>query len=249
MRPPQIIHIEETASTNRYLQDYLQKKRLPEGSAVVAGYQTAGRGQAGNAWESAPGKNLTFSLVVYPETIPANEQFVLSQLTSLAVAETLQSYTGGISVKWPNDIYWMDKKICGILIENTLMGEFLQTSVIGVGLNLNQTEFTSHAPNPISLHQITGKEYNKEEVLHNLLQRFYRYYLQALGGETEGIRQAYKESLYRKDGYHAYCESLNPTHPFDARILGVEPSGHLQLHLQSGETRRYAFKEIRFLYE
>ncbi|GHV48760.1 biotin--[acetyl-CoA-carboxylase] ligase [Bacteroidia bacterium] len=247
MKPPQIIHLEETASTNRYLQDYLQEERLPEGSAVIAAYQTAGRGQAGNAWESAPGMNLTFSIVVYPESIPANEQFILSQLTSLAVAETLQTYTGGISVKWPNDIYRLDKKICGILIENTLLGEFLQTSVIGIGLNLNQTEFTGNAPNPVSLRQITGKEHDREEVLHNFLQRFYRYYLRALEGRTEGIRQAYMESLYRRDGFHAYCDSRDPNRPFDACILGVEPSGHLLLRLKDGQTRRYAFKEVRFL--
>ena len=117
---PQIIRLEEASSTNHYLRDLLARGPLPEGSVVVTENQTAGRGQIGNVWESEPGKNLTFSLVLYPDCIPANRQFLISQIAALSVKETLEAYTGDVTVKWPNDIYWKDKKICGMLIENDL---------------------------------------------------------------------------------------------------------------------------------
>ena len=109
----QLIHLKETHSTNTYLRDYLRKERLPEGSVVWADFQTAGRGQIGHTWESEAGKNLTFSVVLYPTCLPANRQFLISQIASLSVKQTLDAYTEGITVKWPNDVYWHDRKICG----------------------------------------------------------------------------------------------------------------------------------------
>ena len=109
---PRIIHVEETLSTNSLLREWLNKEALPTYSVIVADFQTAGRGQLGNVWESEKGKNLTFSLVLYPEALPAKQQFVISQIAALSVKETLDAYTEGISIKWPNDVYWQDKKIC-----------------------------------------------------------------------------------------------------------------------------------------
>ncbi|GHT27564.1 biotin--[acetyl-CoA-carboxylase] ligase [Bacteroidia bacterium] len=241
---PQIIRLKETASTNRYMQECLLKGRLPEGSVVVAEYQSAGRGQVGNVWESDPGLNLTFSTVLYPSNISTGEQFILSQIAALAVKETLDAYTDGITIKWPNDIYWQDKKICGMLIENSLMGEQIHSSIIGIGLNINQLFFSNKAPNSVSLYHITGKKQDKEKILTNIRQKLYHYYLLILQGKDEDIRQNYKESLYRKEGFYAYSDSNGS---FEASIQDIEPTGHLLLQLRSGELRRYAFKEVTYI--
>jgi BirA family biotin operon repressor/biotin-[acetyl-CoA-carboxylase] ligase len=241
---PRIIRLRETGSTNQYLREYIQRERLAEGSVVVAEAQTAGRGQLGACWESAPGENLTFSLVLYPGGIPVNRQFTLSQIAALAVKETLDAYTDGVSVKWPNDVYRHDKKICGMLIENSLLGRQMDYSIIGIGLNLNQTLFVSDAPNPVSLRQITGKKYDKEEVLNRFLRIFYHHYLLLLQEKEEEIGAAYRRALYRGGGgFFAYRDAGGR---FEACIHDVEPAGHLLLQLRSGEIRRYAFKEVCF---
>ena len=154
---PRIIRLDETNSTNNYLRELLAGDALPEGSLVIADFQTAGKGQVGNSWESEARKNLMFSLLLYPDFLPANRQFLISQIASLSVKETLDGYIDSVTVKWPNDIYWKDRKICGMLIENDLSGQHLYCSVIGIGLNINQEVFRSNAPNPVSLTQITGR--------------------------------------------------------------------------------------------
>lgn len=241
---PEIIHIAETASTNRYLRERLRCAPLEEGSAVYADYQTAGRGQAGNSWESERGANLLFSVAIYPDCIPANAQFLISQIAALSVKRTLERHTGGIVVKWPNDIYWNDRKICGMLIENDLQGSTIGCSVLGIGINLNQEVWRSDAPNPVSLRQITGGSYDREAELHAFLDCFYAAYLRLLRGEWEEIRSEYLAALYRKDGYHPYRDAGGL---FSARICGIAPTGHLQLQLPDGTVRSYAFKEVSFV--
>lgn len=242
-----ILRLRETRSTNLHLLELLEKERLPEGFVVTADYQTAGRGQAGgSAWESAPAQNLTFSVLLRPAQIRARDQFILAQISALAVKETLDLFTEGITVKWPNDVYWDKKKICGILIENTLMGEFISSSVIGIGLNVNQISFPEMEVPPVSLSMITGEVYDLELVLQRLLHRLFERYRQAIGS-TEGfaaIRTAYKQALYRRDGFHEYRDH---TGNFEARIANVEPSGHLLLMLRNGETRLYALKEVSYV--
>ena len=238
---PRILRVAETASTNSLLRELSVKESLPEGSAVIADFQTAGRGQVGNVWESEAGKNLLFSMVLYPTCIPANRQFLISQRAALSVKETLDLYTEQIAVKWPNDVYWKDQKICGMLIENDLSGHNLYRSIIGIGINLNQAVFRGDAPNPVSLFQITGKEVSREEVLERFLSIFYRYYLSLLQEEYEDIRTRYQSALYRKEGYHAYRDEAGE---FEARIHDIEPTGHLLLALRDGSIRRYAFKEV-----
>lgn len=139
-------------------------------------FQTAGRGQRGNSWESEDGANLLFSFVLYPDFLEARKQFYLSQITALALQEVLSQYTDGIRIKWPNDIYWKDKKICGTLIENDLTGIHISRSISGTGVNLNQERFVSDAPNPVSLFQITGQRYDRKEILHQLMERVAHYY-------------------------------------------------------------------------
>ena len=239
---PRLLRVAETPSTNSLLRELVARERLPEGSLVVSDYQSAGRGQVGNSWESEAGRNLLFSLVIYPTPIAANRQFLISQITALSVKEALDSYTEGISVKWPNDIYWHDLKICGMLIENDLCGRTIYSSIIGIGINVNQRRFLSDAPNPVSLLQILHHEVDREELLARFRARFYAYYLSLLRGEEEEVRTLYRSSLYRGEGYHPYCDAHGT---FEARILDIEPTGHLLLQTPDGAIRRYAFKEVK----
>lgn len=240
---PRLLRVAETVSTNSLIREWMAKEPLPEGSAVVADFQTGGRGQIGNVWESEAGKNLLFSVVLYPTCIPANRQFLISQIAALSVKEALDPYTEGITVKWPNDIYWNDKKICGMLIENDLSGHNLYCSIIGIGINLNQAVFRGDAPNPVSLIQITGKAVSREEVLDRFLSIFYGYYLSLLREEQADIRSRYQSALYRKEGYHTYRDENGA---FEARIHAIESTGHLLLALRDGSIRRYAFKEVSY---
>lgn len=238
---PRTIRLDETTSTNSYLRGLVGKEPLPEGSMVMTEYQTAGRGQVGNVWESERAKNLMFSLILYPDFLPANRQFLISQIAALSVKETLDKYVNDITVKWPNDIYWRDRKICGMLIENDLSGRELYCSVIGIGININQQHFLSDAPNPVSLIQITGQEYDREEIARSFRKRLYERYLDLIRDKEEEIRRDYMSALYRGTGFHPYQGADGC---FSARIRGIESTGHLILETKNGEVRRYAFKEV-----
>lgn len=240
---PVILPLEETHSTNQYLREWMECEPLAEGTVVTAGYQTAGRGQVGNGWESEKDKNLLFSLLLYPDFLPANRQFLISQIAALAVKDTLSLYTDSVTVKWPNDIYWKDRKICGMLIENDLSGQNLYCSIIGIGINLNQSVFRGDAPNPVSLFQITGKEYDREEMLTCFLHIFFNYYVLLLKEEYEKIKQAYMTALYRNKGFHSYSDANGV---FEACVYDVKSTGHLVLQLKDGTLRQYAFKEVSY---
>ena len=241
---PEIIHIRETNSTNNYLKELLQTQNVDEGTVVWADFQSAGKGQRGNGWESEAEKNILFSIVLFPGFLKAGEQFILSQIASLAVANCLQEYTEGISIKWPNDIYWTEKKICGILLENTILEDNIGHSVAGIGININQENFRSDAPNPVSLKQITNRDYNLEEILKTVVDNISMYYQQIKIGKTYSLIKEYKESLFRKDGYHLYNDGISN---FLARIQDVDSSGILILKTKEGEERHFAFKEVKYI--
>lgn len=145
-------------------------------SVLSALSQTSGRGQGTHTWTSRPGENLTFSIVLKPENICSKDSFTVSQITALSVVRFLNSFGIEAQIKWPNDIYVLGKsegkKICGILIENIFKGDYLASSIIGIGLNINQTDFPEDLPNPISLRQLTGKEHNLEDCLETFLDIF-----------------------------------------------------------------------------
>ncbi len=241
---PRIIRLTETDSTNNYMHDLLEKEILPEGTVVISEFQSHGKGQVGNSWESEAGKNLMFSVLLHPDFVPANQQFLISQISALAVQQMLETFVKPISVKWPNDIYWNDKKICGMLIENDIAGTKLINSIIGIGININQKKFISNAPNPVSLTQITGKEYDLHESLDIFLSCFFKLYNALIQGANENIRNQYSASLYRGKGYYFFKDARDE---FEACIKNVEPSGHLILVLRNGEQKRYAFKEVSFV--
>ena len=240
--PVPLIHINETNSTNNYLQSLCSKQKMEELTVVVADFQTSGRGQRGNSWESDPGKNLLFSTVIFPEFLEARRQFLISQVISLAIKEELDTYTTDISIKWPNDIYWKEKKICGMLIENDLMGRNISQSIAGIGININQETFHSSAPNPVSLYQITGNQYDIFEVLRNML-RIQSYYCQLQKNDTSFVTQ-YEKSLFRNEGMHRYKDASGE---FLARIVCVEPEGRLILEDEKQTKRGYMFKEVEYL--
>lgn len=243
--PVPLITMEQTSSTNNYLRKYCNRRQSPVFTTVTANFQTGGRGQRGNTWESEASRNLLFSFVLFPEFLEARRQFLLSQIISLSIIEVLADYTKGISIKWPNDIYWQERKICGILIENDLIGDRICQSIVGVGININQQEFHSSAPNPVSLWQITGKEHNRREILTKIILRVKDYYYDQLTyTNSDAIATRYQEALFRKKGLYPYQDTDGT---FLAEILRVEPEGLLVLRTQSGEERKYAFKEVQYV--
>lgn len=239
-----LIPIEEIDSTNNYLSELGEREPVEEFTVALADFQTAGKGQRGNSWEAEKGKNLLFSFVLYPTFLEARRQFVLSQIVSLSVKEELDEWTTGISIKWPNDIYREDKKICGMLIENDLTGMYIARSISGIGININQEHFLSNAPNPVSLKQITGQEYDRYTILGNIMQRVKTYYAALQKGETAYIARRYEQALFRKEGMHRYRDSDGE---FNARIVGVEADGHFILEDENGRIRRYVFKEVQYI--
>lgn len=239
-----LIYLPETDSTNRYLQVSLDSEMLTDGTVVWTDFQTAGRGQPGNSWESEKGKNLLFSLLYYPEQLPANQPFIIAELAALSVRRTLEQFISGVSVKWPNDIYRDDQKICGILIENTISSGQISRSVIGIGLNLNQERFCSEAPNPVSLKQLTGETYDRRAFLKELCTTFQTLRLQLEAGGAAAIHDEYTQSLYRKTGFHRYRDAAGD---FEAQIHHIELSGHLVLARRDGTLSKYAFKEVSCL--
>ncbi len=241
-----IITLPETHSTNQYLQALCQEKQPHEGVVVSANYQHAGKGQRGNSWEAERDMNLLFSLLLRPTHVHPARQFVLSQLVSLALVEVLSSYAKGFCIKWPNDIYWHNSKVAGILIENELYGSTLGQCVVGVGLNVNQVAFLSDAPNPVSLRQIVGVELDRAALLDVVLHRVFALYNAHRDGvlSEEALATAYSEVLYRNKGYHPYTSDGEL---FEAAIQRVEADGHLVLQTAAGEERCYAFKEVSFV--
>ena len=228
------MHLDETDSTNHWLREHGEGDMV-----VVADYQTAGRGCGTNRWESERGRNLLFSMLFHPTQLSAASQFFISQAVSVALCETLEQYIDRrVEIKWPNDIYVDDRKICGILIENRLQGSVIRDSIIGIGLNVNQRVFVSDAPNPVSLYQLTGQETDSLQ----LLDRFLLAFDSAFNSKTTCF--TYKSMLFRKGKYAIYEDK---TSCFTATLTDVLPDGRLLLVDKDGQERLYAFKEVSFI--
>lgn len=238
----------------------------PEGSVWIADFQTAGRGQRGNKWESGKGENLTFSILLRPEFLHPQKQFLISQICALGVSRYLNDKGLPAKIKWPNDIYIGNKKICGMLIENSLRSDKLAVSIAGIGLNLNQTRFASDAPNPTSMmlefssRQIEhAPQFNRREELAGLLGYILTAYDELKDGFEEELDREYTENLYRLGEFHKFIET-DPNAPADmpvekmaagreitARIIGTDGYGCAMLELENGEVRTYPFKGIRYV--
>jgi BirA family biotin operon repressor/biotin-[acetyl-CoA-carboxylase] ligase len=243
------IHVESVGSTNSYASEMMRQIELSEGSVIYSFSQLKGRGQRGNFWESEPNKNVALSIVLYPRFLSVDKQFLLTKMTSLAVsdlmAEILQesNKSANVSIKWPNDIYVNDKKIAGILIENTLKETSIQNVVIGVGINVNQKAFNS-SKGAVSLITLIGKEMELQNVLERFCEFFEARYLQLKSNKLELIDKAYLDRLYRIGEWANY---RNEQGAFQGRITGVSPIGKLQLELKSGELKSFGLKEIGFI--
>lgn len=244
-----MIELGEVSSTNTFLRDY-RPIRPTDITLVTAEFQSAGRGQATNRWESERSKNLLFSILAHPQVLPLGHLFLLSEAIALAIREAITPpLTGGgregaITVKWPNDIYVGDCKIAGILIENEFKGTSLDRSIIGCGVNINQSLFHFPTPpTPTSLFQLLGHDTERRFVLEDIMGGFLRRYAQLQAGRYDDIQRDYHAALYRRDGLHDYADVHGH---FRAEIQSVEPSGHLVLRDEMGVFRRYAFKEVSF---
>ena len=246
-----MIHfIEEIDSTSIELRRCIDEGHLPHGYCISADFQTAGHGQATNSWESEKGKNLLFSVLLRPNIIKASELFVITEFITLAIVNTLQDeIRQEITIKWPNDIYVGDCKLCGILIKNALCGATIDTCVAGIGININQDVFLSDAPNPISLKQLTGRIHNREVILEEIYKNILSYYDYLVDNDDLSIRNSlhheYMNHLYRRSGYHKYAMPNGEV--FEAEIYDIGPQGHLTLLLGTGEMRTFAFKEVIFV--
>ncbi len=244
-----IIHLASTTSTNDEMQKLLNANTpdLQEGTLIYADEQTKGRGQVGNSWESETGKNLTGTIVLFPDFLKADEQFLITQMGALAVVDFLTKYAHltNVTVKWPNDVYWNDKKISGTLNEAMLMGKSIDYVMLGVGINLNQSTFRSDAPNPVSVVQITGQEFNQTKAAVLFRQCVMERYMQLANGDGSDIRRDYMACLYRKDGFYAYADERGER--FEAEIVTIHPAGEFELRLRSGEHRTYLFKQVHYI--
>lgn len=243
---------DELPSTNDWAADLIAKSKPPEGTVVRADSQSAGRGQFGSHWESAAGKNLTLSIILYPTWLEAPAQFYLSMAVALSLRDLaeIRSAPSAIrhppsAIKWPNDLYLGNRKAAGILIQNTLSGQYLQASVVGIGLNVNQTEFDPALPNPTSLALYFGQKFDLDEVAERLFECLERRYLQLKTDQRTTIREEYARSLFRLGVPSRFVRAVEGVE-FTGIIRGVTEAGRLRVETEAGE-ETFEVKEVRFV--
>jgi BirA family transcriptional regulator, biotin operon repressor / biotin---[acetyl-CoA-carboxylase] ligase len=238
-----LIFCKDIESTNTYASGLLQSESVAEGTIIYTNYQSAGRGQKGNRWESEYGKNLLFSTVLYPIMIRPEDQFIISIFVSLGICDFLKILKQGCKIKWPNDIYAGDDKIAGILIENTIISNAILNSIAGIGLNINQEEFPEGLPNPVSIKNLTGKEFDPDYCLKQLSVCLDLRYKQVISGNWDALRHEYISSLYQLNTWRSFRSEKGI---LEGRIVSVTNAGYLKIEEKSGNIREFAFKEIEF---
>ncbi|MGI4875802.1 MAG: biotin--[acetyl-CoA-carboxylase] ligase [Janthinobacterium lividum] len=240
----QLLWLPACPSTNSEALQLLRENRASDGCTVITDDQTAGRGQRGNTWEAAPAENLTLSIIWRPTFLEASQQFWLSQAVALGVydwAHTLLSAAPALRLKWPNDLYFGDKKFGGILIENSLSGAKIQSSVVGIGLNVNQQHFA--VPTATSLGVLTGRHFQREPLAAALLECLERRYLQLRAGQVAGLQRDYLAALYRYREWHPYEVAGRRV---QGQVVGVADDGHLLVEI-AGEVQRFGLQEIKYV--
>ncbi len=239
-----LIQLEKVDSTNNYARQLLSNSTPPEGTAILAKEQHSGRGQMGNTWLTQPGQNITASIILYPDFLEADKQFFLNMAISLAVKDFCEFILkDDVKIKWPNDIYYLDTKIGGILIENAINGNRLSSSIVGVGLNVNQTGFDPSIPNPNSFSMVTGKSYILEDLHGQLFSFIEKYYLQLRQLHFNFLDSAYTQALYRFQQTHEFKKG---DQVLRGEITGVTKEGKLVIDC-NGKEQRFNFKEIEYL--
>ena len=241
---PKIIFLDTVDSTNTFIAQRLQTDILPNGYCVAADYQRAGRGQQGNVWESASGQNLLFSVLLHTQHFPLDRQFVLSKVVSVAIHKFLADRGIDTKIKYPNDILYGNKKLAGILIENRIVGKQMTFSIVGVGLNINQTEFVENKATAISIRQITNRTYDTKTLLAELREAIVTLVSDFDIKKADTYRKPYLDNLFRTDGYYRY-EAAGEI--FEARAVDVGDEGILRLVTKSGDERQFYFKQVKFI--
>jgi len=235
------IFLDACESTNTYALDVLNSKNIAEGTLICTNNQTKGRGQQGNSWISEPNQNLIFSLILMPKWLKPNQQFYLTKIISIVIVDLLnKEIQNGFEIKWPNDIYYQDKKVGGILIENTINKQTLQNSIIGVGLNVNQKSFS--LPQATSLATIAGKNFDFQILLEKISQSFEAKYLQ-LKQNVKTLDRHYLDLLYKRGDISWYEDKDGR---FQAELIGVTEIGKLVLKVKE-TLKTYDLKEIKFV--
>lgn len=240
-----IVRLKLTDSTNNYANSQIREKELVEGTVFLAYEQTSGRGQLKNSWESSPGKNLLFSIVLFPGFLEIRRQFMLSKVVTLGIYKAIHKYVDNLRIKWPNDIYSGNQKLGGILIENSIMSGLLKSSVVGIGLNVNQTVFLSNAPNPVSMRTLTNQHYDCEKILTEVLSGIDDYYTLLRNGEEGKIDLEFISVLYRLNKRHSFRAEKEV---FEGEIIGVNEIGQLMIRKADEEILYFQFKEVEFLH-
>lgn len=245
------MYIEQTNSTSTLIREqYLDRENL---FTVYTFFQTAGRGQMGNTWESEKGKNLLFSTLIQRPDITIRQQFALSMAIALAITDVLDhifeqaQIDARPTIKWPNDIYVGDKKICGTLIEPIISGSDIVCAIAGIGINTNQTEWSDKVPNPISIKQIIGTDTDLHSLM-TIVNNAISNRLQQLP-HPDLLRSDFMQRLYRRTGWHLYCETQQDANntPFEARIADITDIGQLILEKRDHTQHTYLLKQITFL--
>jgi BirA family biotin operon repressor/biotin-[acetyl-CoA-carboxylase] ligase len=222
------IELQTVDSTNNYALEQVHAGLAVHGMAIFAHDQSAGKGQRGRKWASRPGENIALSLVLQP-SLPAGQQFQLSATVALALQRFFQDFTGGNpSIKWPNDLYWEDRKAGGILIENIIRSPgHWAWAIVGIGVNINQEAFSPDLPNPVSLLQITGRKHDPAGLARQICQYVDQAYRQLLDGKFTLVYDEYVSRLYR---LHQYQKFARGNRVFEAEVRGVTPAGKLVLY-------------------
>lgn len=226
------------STNNRIAAD---KGSLPDKSVYAADFQTAGKGQRGNRWESNAAENLLFSILLKPTDILAEDQFIISQAVTLGIQGYIRSKGITAKIKWPNDIYAGDRKICGILIENTVNGHQLSSSIVGIGFNLNQLVFSPDIPNPVSLSMLTDVTYDPKDELPDLLSNIFAEY----NKRSVQTQERYVASLYRLGEKRSYIDAVSGE-TFEGTITGVDKAARVLIDTDNGQ-RAFAFKELKYI--
>jgi BirA family transcriptional regulator, biotin operon repressor / biotin---[acetyl-CoA-carboxylase] ligase len=239
-----LLFFENLPSTNTYAANLLKKNNLPEGTIVYTNYQSAGRGQTGKRWESEDGKNLLISIVLYPSFMNPTDQFHISMTVSLGICDFLMRFIPACSVKWPNDIYVKNDKIAGILIESSVMGNQIENTISGIGLNINQDKFLRTVPNPVSLRLLTGMSYDLLACLNKLGMDLDKRYKQLIAGDYGQIKEEYISKLYRLNEWFKFKDIKGI---YTGRIMTVTDFGRIQIQRKNGNISEYSFKEIEFI--
>ena len=239
-----VLKLDRTESTNDVMLQKLKSRQEAEGWVVIANHQTRGKGAGTNSWHDEPGKNLLMSLLLKPTFIKAADQFLLNELICVSIADALKTCCGiEVKLKWPNDIYISNKKCGGVLIENALVGDIIKQSVVGIGLNLNQKDF-SDMKNATSVLNETGNEFIIEEVMNEICFLIEKNYLKLKSGNVSTTKSAYLKQLFGLNEKRKFRKGVEV---FEGCIRGINKTGMLQIETENG-LLDFGFKEVEFLF-